>query len=399
MKCAKSLPGFLMTSEKGSFAQKTILHRKPKIVEEVIADNNYPSAIVKRLALLKEEILSGQIRPLTEKAPDVKQWNHKWKEFQGRTWLEIPWYFAEAFFYRRLLEAVQYFQPGSLRGLDPFSLSKRQQLGECILPLSIALDSVEMIGDPRLCFENLLHASLWGNRVDLSNLTVADEVRRRQGMIERENLLINDFARILEVFEEKTFSHTAFANDNVGMELGFDLFLADFLLSNGWADKTTFFLKPYPFFVSDAMPKDLEQTLEGFAKAPRQSLNSLAERIQTALSRRTLHLSAEWFWASADHFCEMPKHLHDEISSLDLVILKGDVNYRRLLSDRHWPYTTPVEEIVRYFPTSLLVLRTLKGEIIVNLKEGQAEEMAAKDPDWLVNGLRGIIQYIELGSS
>jgi len=41
----------------------------------------------------------------------------------------------------------------------------------------------------------------------------------------------------------------------------------------------------------------------------------------------------------------------------------------------------------------------LKGEIIVGLKEGQAEKIAAEDPDWLINGLRGIIQYVELGRS
>jgi len=94
----------------------------------------------------------------------------------------------------------------------------------------------------------------------------------------------------------------------------------------------------------------------------------------------------------------MPTWLHDEISGLDLVILKGDVNYRRLLSDRHWPYTTLIAEIAYYFPTTLLILRTLKGEIMVNLKEGQAEELQAQDPDWLTNGKRGIIQHVERGS-
>jgi len=80
-----------------------------------------------------------------------------------------------------------------------------------------------------------------------------------------------------------------------------------------------------------------------------------------------------------------------------MIILKGDVNYRRLLSDRHWPYTTSITDIVHYFPTSLLILRTLKGEIIVSLREGQAEEIEAEDPEWLINGKRGIIQYIERG--
>ena len=389
------LPGFLMTSEPGSFAQKTILCRKPSIIEEVISNNDYPLFIIERLIRFKEEIRKGTVQPLTEKAPDVKEWNENWMKFKGRTWLELPWYFAEAYFYRRLLEAVEYFQPGPLKGLDPFSKSKRQQLAESITPVSLLADAISRIKDYKLLFENLIHASLWGNRVDLSNLTVKDEVRRRQAMIERENLIINEFPKVLRKFQKHPPSRVAFINDNVGMELGFDLCLADFLLENSWAEKITFYLKPYPFFVSDAMPKDLWETVKAFSEASSSSLSHLGNRLEAAFSTGTLSVSADWFWASPYHFCEMPSSLYREISNFDLVILKGDVNYRRLLSDRHWPYTTPIVRIISYFPTSLLILRTLKGEIVVGLKKGQAEKIEAEDPDWLINGKRGIIQYIE----
>ncbi len=392
------VPPSIMTSEPGSFAQKTILHRKSKIIEEVIRDNAYPQLIVERLLRFREEILSDTVQPLTFHASDAEQWNTQWREFEDRTWLELPWYFAEAYFYRRLLEAIGYFQKGPLYGLDPFRKSKQRQLRECIDDLGVALDTIERTRDPQLCFENLLHASLWGNRVDLSNITVEDEVRRRQAMVERENLLIDDFPDILQSFKEGSFSHVAFVNDNVGMELGFDLLLADFLFANNWVDKITFYLKPYPFFVSDAMPKDLHETVGSFIQASGASLGLLGGRVQRALSNGTVGTSADWFWASSFHFCEMPKQLYDELSLLDMVILKGDVNYRRLLSDRHWPYTTPIEKIVTYFPTSLLILRTLKGEIIVGLKKGQAEKIEAEDHEWMVNGKRGIIQYVEKDS-
>ena len=392
----EKLPDFLMTSEPGSFAQKTILHRKPRIIEGVISDNDYPPPIVKRLIRFKEEILNGTIQPLTEDAPDVEEWNRMWLKFKGRTWLELPWYFAEAYFYRRLLEIVEYFQPGSLQKRDPFQKLKRKQLSESLPILDLAIKALNSIGDLKLCFENLLHASLWGNRVDLSNLTVADDIRRRQAMIERENLLINDFPKVLEIFEGGSLSQIAFVNDNVGVELGFDLLLADFLLRNKWVDKITFYLKPYPFFVSDAMPKDLQETIKAFNEASSRNLNNLGERVEAALAKGTLSISADWFWASPYHFCEMPQSLYTELSRFDLVILKGDVNYRRLLSDRHWPHTTPIIKIVHYFPTSILILRTLKGEIIVGLKEGEAEKLEAEDPDWLINGKRGIIQYVKL---
>jgi hypothetical protein len=78
----------------------------------------------------------------------------------------------------------------------------------------------------------------------------------------------------------------------------------------------------------------------------------------------------------------------------DLVILKGDVNYRRLLDDCHWPPTTRLEDVTGYFPASFLTLRTLKGEIMVGLEPGQAEALSAADPTWLINGKRGVIQLV-----
>jgi len=357
-------------------------------------DNNYPQSIIKQLINFKKEIADGMVQPLIEDAPDVQKWNNIWKKYKDKTWLELPWYFAEAYFYRRLLEIVNYFQLSSLGNRDPFSSLKKKQIEESLTPLSLAVELINGIEDSYLCFENLLHACLWGNRIDLSNFTVSDEIKRRQAMIERENLLIDDFPRILKVFTEQSPLCIALIGDNVGVELGFDLYLVDFLLRKGWAKQVTFYLKPYPFFVSDAMPKDLLETIQAFNKTSGQ-LYLLGKHLQDALSKEEISLSSDWFWVSPYHFHEMPISLYREISRFDMVIAKGDVNYRRLLGDRHWSYITPINEIVNYFPTSLLILRTLKGEIMVNLIEGQAEKLKVEDPDWLINGKRGIIQYVE----
>jgi hypothetical protein len=93
----------------------------------------------------------------------------------------------------------------------------------------------------------------------------------------------------------------------------------------------------------------------------------------------------------------MPGSLAAELARAGLVILKGDVNYRRLLDDAHWPPTARVEEIAAYFPASFVTLRTLKGEIVAGLQPGQAEALAARDPEWLINGKRGMIQYVDKG--
>jgi hypothetical protein len=90
----------------------------------------------------------------------------------------------------------------------------------------------------------------------------------------------------------------------------------------------------------------------------------------------------------------MPACLGDELAQSDLVILKGDLNYRRLLDDRHWPPTTRLEDVTGTFPRPFLALRTLKAEIVVGLQEGQSEILAAVEPDWLINGRRGVIHLV-----
>jgi hypothetical protein len=80
------------------------------------------------------------------------------------------------------------------------------------------------------------------------------------------------------------------------------------------------------------------------------------------------------------------------LAAADLVIFKGDVNYRRLVGEVHWPPTTPFAQATAYFPAPLVALRTCKGELIVGLAAGEAERLQAEDPAWMVNGRRGLIQ-------
>ena len=91
---------------------------------------------------------------------------------------------------------------------------------------------------------------------------------------------------------------------------------------------------------------------------------------------------------------QLPPDLWEDLSGADLVMLKGDVNYRRILDDLHWPHDTRLEQVAAYFPAPFVTLRTLKGEIMVGLQPGQAETLKAEDPTWLIDGKRGLIQYV-----
>jgi len=193
---------------------------------------------------------------------------------------------------------------------------------------------------------------------------------------------------------KKSIDTVAFINDNVGADSLFDLALADFLLTHGWARRVVFYLKNQPFFVSDAMPEDIKLVIQQLQSNREPAVAQLGDRLYQSLVTNHLSLFTDPFWTSCLSFWELPPALRADLARADLRILKGDVNYRRLLDDRHWPHHTPIEHADANFPRPYLILRTLKGEIMVDLQAGQAETLAAQEPDWLINGKRGIIQVV-----
>lgn len=393
-----ALPPPLMTSEEGSYARYTITDRMPQIIQQVLQDNSYGSETVRELIALRDEIASKPICPLREDAPDASLWAQELAPHSGKTWHEVGWYLAEAFFYRRLLEAVHYLQPGPWQGRDPFEEQKQKQVATAVQQMAAGFGELSCV-EPDVAFEILLHSSLWGNRADLSNISVVARAHTGLAALEERQHILIDHTRKAQEYLARGVKRVDFVNDNVGLDLLFDLALADFLLAQRWSESVVFHLKDRPFFVSDAMPKDVLASVSALCASSGSGLRQLGRRILKRIEAGQLVLTddAEMghpFWTSCRMFRRLPAPLRCLISASNLVVLKGDVNYRRLLDDRHWPHTERLEAVVRYFPASLLALRTLKGEIMVGLAPGQSEALAAVDADWLTNGKRGLIHLV-----
>jgi Damage-control phosphatase ARMT1-like domain len=78
---------------------------------------------------------------------------------------------------------------------------------------------------------------------------------------------------------------------------------------------------------------------------------------------------------------------------MDLVGVKGDMNYRRLLGDLRWSLSTPFNSVVQYFPAPLLALRVLKAELATDMDPSRVASLNRLDPEWLTNGRWGVIQF------
>jgi uncharacterized protein with ATP-grasp and redox domains len=383
-----ALPPPLLTSEPGSFARHTFMVRIPHIVDETLGHNQFSPDIRENLLDLRAEILDGRIRQLREVAPDGDLWGAVSAPFVGRTWFEVPWYWAEAYFYRRLLEATRYFQPGTGKGFDPFSAMKSDEWQPTRAPHAVEELMSALPAEGYARFVAFVRASLWGNRIDLSYRAVVGLGIAHGAST---NLLVDDTERAWRLLRRRPADTVIVVNDNAGTELAMDLALADFLLGSGLAGQVVLHLKQQPFFVSDALPGDVREGLDALAAGPRHGAE-LAARLMVHLDAGRLQLRTHWFYTTSLFYFQSPADLQAELATAGLVVVKGDANYRRLFGDAHWPTTTPFAAASAYFPAPLLALRTLKSEIILGLQAGEAERLNAQDPDWLVNGQRGVIQ-------
>lgn len=391
-------PPFLMVSEPGSFAEYTIVCRKPQIVADILDFNDYGPDIVAALRLLAEEIASRPVAPLREHTEDYALWQSALQPWEARSWRELPWFLAETYFYRRVLEAVRYFQPGRWHLHDPFAAQKWGALADGLRTLARFWQ--EMPLDLTLSDELVLwlRRSLWGNRADLSNAATLAHAHRDLPGQEGQRLVIDHTLRLTTLLMHGQVRQLDLVADNCGLELLCDLALLGFLLTRNLVESVRLHLKGQPYFVSDAMRTDLDRALEGLGASEVPALRDLGVALSAAQGASRLTVRDDPFWSTCLFYTQLPPALRQELAGADLLVLKGDVNYRRLLEDRHWPYTARLEDVAGYMPTSFAALRTLKGELIVGLCDGQAQELDRQDPQWLINGERGLVHLVEIAA-
>jgi uncharacterized protein with ATP-grasp and redox domains len=307
------------------------------------------------------------------------------------------------YFYRRILAASGYFQPGPGHGVDPYAPQKRLGLesgGQAYRVLETWqqgwLDGSPAHGSLEELLIRLLHLDLWGNQADLSLFAAGGGERLGYQDVrgQTSRLLVDDAPAVVShLLSRPSPRRIDFIPDNAGLELVFDLAAADYILKSGAAEQVVFHLKAHPTFVSDAVIQDIQATNDFLSASPLPQVGALGERLYRAVEAGRLRLSDHFYWNSPLPFWELPPDLRQDLSGASLLLIKGDANYRRLLGDRHWPFTAAFKEIVCDSPAPLAALRVLKSELAVGLQPGQAEAASEKDPNWLVDGKWGQLQY------
>jgi hypothetical protein len=408
MPSAEPLPPLFSTAEPESFALRSIRDRHAATLLSVIEENAQAEPYRSRLLAFRHEALG---RPLTDPfigdgwdaslfhPQELADWKRELGPLVGRSWYDLPWYFAEAFFFLALLFAFGYYETaGPYRLRDPFATLKRRELIQPGGGLNAASGLAPLLGasPTASASRELLLASLWGNRVDLSLQRLAGVYRGSFLRHEAREVLVDHTAELAERLAAAR--RVDFILDNSGPELVCDLLLASWLLSSE-ERRVLLHAKRSPFYVSDATPADVRTAIEALAGSPDAAVRQAGQGLLRETNGGRLEVREHWFWNGPLFFSDMPSQLRRELAGSDLVLIKGDANYRRLVADRKWPPTTRMETLTGYFPAPLAVLRTLKSELVIDLEPGQAERLDLEDPEWRTNGRRGIIRVVGAGTS
>ncbi len=360
----------------GSFGWNVMTKRNPLIIEDVLKGSSFiPNAAT--------QILTNPTEAIVEAVPlrglDCEFWADQVQIYKGQKLLETPFIWAENYFYRMLIEAVGYLYEGESFLVDPFTALKQPTWNS---PMRKMAATFKTISEPSEKLRNAIFTTIVGNGADLGFQAGANE-----GVHDRNtfsNLVINDVDELATFIADGDTNEITIVCDNTGEELLADLLLGLVILDNAWADKITYQLKPWPYFVSDATQGDFNQLVGGAPQWLQKSIQSYinAEKIITEASQ--LHVQPL-------EFRDVPT-LVDEWNEKDLVLFKGDLNYRKLVGDRHWDPTTPFQDVTSFITTPLAALRLLKSDVLVGVDPETLDTRNRLSATWRVDGSAGVAQ-------
>lgn len=455
-----TLPRPYLTSDKGTFGEFTANTRWAIILQNAVEDTEYSmkhdkqdidagkDILINLKAFKKEVEDNDKLRPFTQdemKIANVPLSFNEFLENEGskETWFNSSWLFAEIYLYRRV--NVAFAMNAKKHGskfwaeFDIFNRLKQEtfqlsqygvtELAIRYVNLNKHLQTDIDVETKQILFKEFLEISLWGNATDLSLLTNAtlDDIKSVQGAKAREEsesrILINHTKNAFDLLEKTAPNNRIdIVLDNSGFELYADFMLALFLIQSKLANKIIFHAKDIPYMVSDVMMKDFYLLLDDLVdrkffdvktdSVEDQALRKVNHDITEYVKNGIFEFKTDPFWTvDLDYTHIDPKEtkyngakIHEDFLNSNLVIFKGDLNYRKLVGDRTWDKTTSFKTALGdlgHNGIKLVSLRTCKADVQVGLPKGKDEELTTfwekdhpgKGNWWVSSGKWAIISY------
>lgn len=199
-----------------------------------------------------------------------------------------------------------------------------------------------------------------------------------------------------------------------------DLMFASYLLAANYATTVILHGKNTPWFVSDVTAHDLKSILNTLDHANfldpvtedgARSLKQFGSEFCGHFESGRLHYEAHLFWTTQYPYARLPEvapQLYVQLTTAELVIFKGDLNYRRLVLDELRPSITSLQQALGALgmPAEtgkpglrILALRTCEFDTCVGLRPGRKDMV---DPyctsEWTETGKYAVVSFCDAKS-
>ncbi|KAJ1912421.1 Hairy/enhancer-of-split with YRPW motif protein 2 [Mycoemilia scoparia] len=440
--------------EKVQEAQNVII----KELEQLINEMSDPSAT---LSLLKEEgDTIGDIKQCNEILTQYNFTDKTWVETPFIIWETYLYRRVGGIFARsKYWSDFDYFFDQKLETFisasQSVSILAKQTLADDIATLKT---STSTNADDSENFAGVLKGSLWGNQNDLSMFPDFDgddfnQMQEKRQQSEASSAIASKAQSIVDGQDDDDDDNdekkdtndkvqTALATkiledhspqiwqylknnvkngridivlDNAGYELYMDLLLANWLTTHGYAKVVYFHCKRIPWYVSDVCKPDFywilndspsqyrQQRQNMVAEGGIEALEVLTQKWKTYLENGTWKLEDDLFWTGLLPFHYLPENANqlwtEELTKSDLVIFKGDLNFRKLTHDLSWDPSVPFADAIgplaskSIFAPPIVSLRTTKADTVVNVDSDIYKALDDSEPGWLTSGSYSTILF------
>lgn len=363
-------PACLTTDEPGSFAAFSLEQRLPAILEGLIRHADTSAAHA--LQQLATEMQTGTISAL----PPVLfgTLDQALQPYIGRNWANMPFLTVELYFYARILLAFGYT---AITPIDPFQTAKEAANDQAIAALAARPDYC----DPACEIDKLLHRAVIGNTADLSQhiMPTHDQVT-----------LLIDESEVAKKLLTAGMQRIDLVFDNAGADILTDLLLIRRI--SPYCTHIVAHVRPYPMFISDMTLANMKALLEKLTASSIPAAHQLGQDIMQLLRQNKLILRTSPALGVPANFYANTALTQATFGDAELIIFKGDLNYRFFAGDQRWPHTTEKNHLLQHFGRSALCLRTIKSEVLAGLTPEIVDHTHTLRSDWLTCGCYGIIQ-------
>ena len=445
MKYNKKFKPKPFTYEKDDFAHDTIRYRFRNILHEL--DNYYEDAVA--------QIYKGdELRDMIHKRPfsydtcmetrfckpetlmnklsedDQKELGNLYKAYlptdktNKAVFKEAPFIDAEHFYYFYILNVFfglpkgiqEYMSDGNREVMDPYKLKKRKSIEDDVKgSYSYILVCLERINTfkseyRRDILEKIVKLSLDTNSCDLSQLG-----GKNIHPIPEQNVFPNNTTGFVDYFlkeggkgDEKTEPKLIvnYLVDNGSVEFFSDLTFAFDALQLPYVKEVNFYVNKLPIFVSDVIEDDYSYMMETIrrcinkellcADGKKKEYNSSLNKIEKMVESGRIKIKPGFIWNTPTEYRVLAKNNSEVFRQQNSVlIIKGDLNYRRLAGDKDWYYKKNLEKITQDFlgcPT--LVIRSFKSDLVVDYNYKQIKKNNKDNRYWRENGEYGTIRFL-----